>query len=121
MSFVYDRLWTHGRHYRWHPETRGGKIAFTIPVEEDGAYIIRMGFALDRDSGSVSLKVNGVDAELGGESGVADLYRPYRTLLRCIGTKKLELKKGESTITLRYEGGREEASVGIDFIWVQKL
>ncbi len=123
VSFVYDRLWTHGRHYRWHPETRGGEIAFTIPVEEDGTYLIRMGFALDRDSGSVSMRIDGVDAELGGESGVADLYRPYRTLLRCIGTKRLELKKGESAITLRYEGdkGREDASVGIDFIWVQKL
>ena len=120
-SFVYDNLWTHGRHFRWQPESVGEELTLTIPVEDAGTYIIRMCFALDKDSGTVSMKVNGSSSGFGGDSGVVDLYRPYRTLLRCIPTERLELQEGDTNLTLRYEGGKENASVGVDFVWVQKL
>jgi hypothetical protein len=44
-------------------------------------------------------------------------------MIRCMGTGGVRLSKGEHEITLRYEGGREEAapgSVGVDFIWLAR-
>ena len=122
-SYNYGCQWTDGSCWRWKPERTGDAVDFTVPVDADGAYIIRLAFAMDKDSGRISLKVDGSDAGFGGDSGVIDLYSPYRTLSRCIGTTSLTLAKGDHMVTLRYEGGGSDGSlktVGIDFIWVQK-
>jgi len=120
-DLVEGALWSGGTLYRWRPERTGEELSFSVPIEQHGEYIIRMCFAMDADSGRVSLKVDDADAKLGG--GIADLYRPYRVMSRCVGTRKLALEKGDHALTLRYEGARDEsprASVGIDFIWIQK-
>ena len=75
---------------------------------------------MDNKSGRVSMKINGKDAGFGGDGGIVDLGVPYRTLLRCHGAKRIELPEGDTNITLTYEGGPAEGSVGLDFIWVQK-
>ena len=62
--------------------------------------------------------------EFSVRGGIIDLFRPYRTLTRCYGTQSVTLDAGAHTLTLRYEGGGDDAGeqpgIGIDFIWVQK-
>lgn len=123
VSLVEGNLWAGGRLCRWTPKTIGEELVFRVPIAEDGKYIVRLGLARDPNSGAVSLRIDGAEAGFGGEAGVEDLYVPYRTMLRNAGTRLLDLKEGERSVTLRFEGGREEAldkSVGIDYIWVQK-
>ena len=119
-KFDYDNLWSGGRLWRWQPKETGDEVILTVPVKEAGNYLIRIGFAMDKKSGRVSMKVNGEDAGFGGDAGVVELGVPYRTLLRCHGTKRIELPGGATTITLKYEGGPADGTVGLDFIWVQK-
>ena len=116
-TFVEDNLWSGGRCYRWQPEQPGEELAFTVPIAEEGRYIIRFAFALDPDSGRVSAQVDGKPCGFGGKEGTVDLDRPSRTLLRCSGTAPIKLTDGEHTVTLRHAGGPQ--SIGVDFLWVQ--
>ena len=114
-------LWSAGKLCVWTPEAVGEELTFVVPVAEAGKHDLRIGFALDPQAGAVSLRVNDEDAKLSG--GVADLYVPYRTLLRNKSTRPLKLKPGDCSLTLRYEGGRDDVAdktIGIDYIWLQK-
>lgn len=120
---VPGNLWSGGKLLRWQPKAIGEELTFTVPIAKETEYNVRIAFALDADSGIVSMKVDGQDVNLGGDQGRADLYNPHRVLLRCIGPPPIELKPGERRITLRYEGGpegRTNGAIGIDFLWLQK-
>jgi len=53
---------------------------------------------------------------------VADLYRPYRTLLRRVALMPLELSAGDHTLAIELKGssnGVSHPEMGIDFFWIQ--
>lgn len=115
LKFVEDNLWTNGRHLRWFPKGNGDELVLNVPVQEAGKYSFRIGCAYDKDSGRISLKTN-------GQSGKTEnLNRPYRTMIRCPDAGVVELGKGDvAAVTVKYEDGPENGSVGLDFIWIQK-
>lgn len=115
-------LWSKGGLYRWRPEKAGEEITFALPVIRPSEYVLQMAFAHDAGSGKVSMKVDGESAGLGGGEGIVNLFDPCRTMLCCIGGKRLKLDAGDHMITLRYEGpaeGQSSGTIGIDFIWLR--
>jgi len=123
IRLAQDNLWSGGALCRWTPKAAGEELTLTIAIGESGEYTLRLGLAHDAQSGAVSMRVDGEDAGFGGEARVADLYVPYRTLCRNVATRQVKLDQGDHTLTLRFEGGREDVadkSIGIDYIWVQK-
>jgi hypothetical protein len=121
VEIVEGDLWAGGKLCLWKPEKVGEELVFQVNLEKGGKYAIRMASALTPESGAFSLRVNGEDARIGG--GSVDLYDEYRTLLREVSGATLELKPGEQTLTLRFEGGKgpaEKKTIGTDFIWLQK-
>jgi len=122
-EIVEGNLWSAGALCRWLPKDAGDELEFNLPIAETGKYIIRLGLAQDAQSGSVSMIIDGAQVPLGGAGGVADLYVPYRILLRNFGGQQVELDKGTHSLVLRFEGALREAgagSIGVDYIWVQK-
>jgi len=121
VHVVEGDLWSAGKLCVWTPQAVGEELTLVIPIAEEGKHDLRIGFAVTPQAGAVSLRVNGEDAKLDG--GVADLFVPYRTMLRNRATRSLELGQGDYALVLRYEGRRKqlaEATIGIDYIWLQK-
>lgn len=119
-----DPMWAGGKLYRWLPDAVGAELTCRVPIAEDGKYVLRPVVVLDSASGRVSLYVDGQNAQLGGEAGIADLYDAHRVLLRALDSRPIELRQGEHVITFKYEGRRAESgdnSIAIDFLWVQQL
>lgn len=116
-----DNLWTSGSLCRWKPKKQGDLLTLKFPVEQEDTYVLRLGVAVDAHSGKVCAMLDGKATALGGDvaarDGCACLYTPDRTLSRTVDVGKEPLKKGNHTITLRYEGG--EPGIGIDFLWLQ--
>ena len=119
VTLVEGNLWSGGKLARWTPKAVGEELVFTLPIAEDGAYDVRLCAAHDPQSGTVSMSIDGTNARLGGEHGIADLYVPHRTMLRNVGGRHMDLTKGDHTLTLRFEGASGK-SIGIDYVWVQK-
>ena len=105
-------LWARGGIYRWTPKQEGDSAVFTIPIAEDGRYIVRPALGLDAKSGKITMLVD--DAE----AGSWDLHDASRVMERCMDTAPRDLKKGEHRIAIRFDGG--EKNVPIDFFWIQK-
>lgn len=121
VEIVEGDLWAGGKLCLWKPDQVGDELVLHVTLEKGGKYAVRLACALTPESGAFSLRVNDEDARIGG--GVADLYDPYRTLLREISGATLDLKPGEQTLTLRFEGGKgpaENKAIGTDFVWLQK-
>ncbi len=124
LPLVQGNLWSGGRHLRWRPKGAGDQLRFTFGVEQESNYAIRVALAMDSNSGKITAQVDERDLAVSPRSriavvdGVADLYRPHRTMLRCLDLGAMKLTKGPHTITLTFKGGEKE--VGVDFIWVQK-
>ena len=119
VSFVYDNLWQGGTLMVWRPESKGETLEIPFTLEKEGNLFIRLAIARTPRSGKFSAQIDGKPLDFGGD---IDLYDPYRTLLRVASAKKVELKKGEHTITLRFEGKSEKSrgnEIGVDFVWVQ--
>ena len=123
LTFAEDNIWSGGRLLVWHPARKGDKLVLTVPVLEDGKHAIHLMPALNKNSGRISVRLDGDKAGFGGDKEIIDLFVPHRTLLRHYASKTLELSKGEHVLTLRCEGPSKRGTgntVGVDFIWVQK-
>ena len=75
---------------------------------------------MDARSPSVTFDVN---AENTVPFGPFNLYRAHDVLSRVFGSAPVALKKGEIGITLRNQTDTpaEESSVGVDFLWLQRI
>ncbi|HPO14312.1 MAG TPA: DUF2961 domain-containing protein [Candidatus Hydrogenedentes bacterium] len=118
-SLVEGNLWSAGNLYRWRPKNIGDEISFSVPIDESATYVLRLGTALDTQSGTISATVNNQPVTFRGDRTAVDLNDPYRVMLRCIELAPAKLPKGDSTLMLRFEGP-EGKSIGLDFLWLQK-
>ncbi len=123
LTYLEDNLWSGGRAMVWHPKLSGDELTLSIPVNEDGKYKIRFGAVKNNKSGTFSMELD--DETLLFENGekITDLNIPYRTLLRAISSKDVELNKRAHRLTLKYEGPSPDGNgktLGIDFLWIQK-
>ncbi len=120
VEFVYDPLWQGGTLMVWRPEKEGDTLSFTLPLEKEGSFVVKLAAARTPRSGKISVLMDGAPLDF---AGVIDLFEPDRTLLRPVESKKVELKKGDHVLTIRYEGKNpdsQENEIGLDFIWLQE-
>lgn len=117
-SEEHDPLWSAGTLLRWAPG-EGGSLRLIFPVAETGRYALRLACSLDPRSGKAAFVLDD-NAE---PVSVVDLYRPHRTLLRCIHLCDVDLEAGEHTIEVRPADAEQDVpqSIGVDFIWLQRL
>ena len=116
------RLWAGSQLLVWAPQKQGQRLEFKIPVDSAGKKQINVALAMTPKAGEVGFYLNGKPLQVANRSEVADLYRPYRTLLRRVALMPLELAAGDHTLTLEFKGSSNGASnpeIGIDFFWVQ--
>lgn len=116
------RLWGGGRLLVWTPRKSDETVEFRIPIESAGKKQINIAMAMTPQSGEVAFRLDGKPMPLASRADSADLYRPYRTLLRRVALMPGELAEGEHTLTIELKGTPESVSdpeIGIDFIWVQ--
>ena len=115
-----DNMWSGGQCMRWIPKRAGEELKFTLPVAEDGTYLVRFVLAMDARSPSVTFDVN---AESTVPCGPFNLYRAHDVLSRAFASAPVSLKKGEVDITLRSQAdaSTEKPSVGVDFLWLQRI
>ncbi|RKX41084.1 MAG: hypothetical protein DRP64_11760 [Verrucomicrobia bacterium] len=115
--FVRHNVWSGGQCMRWTPKREGEDLNFVLPVAEDGTYVVRFVFAMDARSPSVTFDVNAVPC------GPFNLYRAHDLLSRAFGSAPVALKKGEVGITLHHRADTpaERPSVGVDFLWLQRV
>jgi D-arabinan exo alpha-(1,3)/(1,5)-arabinofuranosidase (non-reducing end) len=117
------RLWAGGQQLVWTPKKNGDRVEFKIPIDSAGKKQINVAMALTPQSGAVAFHLDGKPLQLSNRSDAADLYRPYRTLLRRIALMPVELSAGDHTLTLELKGSNDHVSnpkIGVDFFWVQK-
>ncbi len=119
-QFEENAMYSAGKLYRWQPEKAGDELEFAVVLDATAEYNVSLVFAEDVRSGKVSARMDGEPFGFGGSGGVADLFTPYRVMLRAIGGAPVKLTEGHHILTLRYEGGEPGAGVGIDFLWFQK-
>ena len=122
--FLKGRLWAEGKLLVWTPKKQGESKDFVLTVDTQGKYRIYITAALTSRSGNFSVLLNGKPLLQRGQEEPIDLYRPYRTLLRNFAMSDISLSPGKHTLSLVFEGARDELSepeIGIDFIWIQTL
>jgi hypothetical protein len=123
VEIVTGNLWADSRLLVWHASEKGARLVLRVPVLEDGRYAIKLGLAMNGQSGQISVALDGKDIGFGQESGVIDLHVPHRVLLRQHDSDTIELTKGEHTLTIRFEGPSPKGrgnTVGINYIGVQR-
>lgn len=121
-SMVTGGIWAGGRMLMWNPARAGEEIAFSLPVAENGRYLIHLTTARTDRSGRVSVRLDGNRIGFGGDEGI-DLRQAYRVVSRDVVSDAVELDKGQHELVLRFKGpavGNSAGEVGIDFFWVQK-
>jgi hypothetical protein len=118
-------LYAGGRLERWRPTGPGDRWTLSIPIQEEGEYRIHFVASLDRAAAPVQVLWDGEPTAVGAiESGIVDLHRPHRVLLRNFTLPTRSLAAGEHTLEFRYEGRSDEArrpEIGLDFVWVQTV
>lgn len=117
-----ENLWAEGELFVWNPKDQGETIEIPIEIDEEGTYAIWLTAAHIQNSGEISIRINDREAGFGGSDDLVDLNNDDRKLLRNYRSEDLTLEPGNHMINLRYEGNsnREQADVGLDFVWVQK-
>lgn len=116
-------LWAGAKLLVWTPEDVGDRKSFKINIDTAGNKQINVAFAMTPRSGKVAFYLDGEPLLVSNRSETADLYRPYRTLLRRVALMPSELTEGDHTLTLEWKGADDEVDkpeVGIDFFWVQR-
>lgn len=116
------RLWAGGQLLVWAPSKNGARTEFKIPIDAAGRKQINVAMAMTPKSGQVAFLLDGKPLPLENRSAVADLYRPYRTLLRRVALMPTDLTVGDHTLTLELKassGGVSNPEIGIDFFWIQ--
>ncbi|TWT92012.1 Glycosyl hydrolases family 43 [Botrimarina colliarenosi] len=110
-------LWSEGKLFVWSPDTEGETLTLKLPVNHEGTYEVRLGMAIDPDSGVVSATLDGKPFGFGGKSEAMPLHSDRRTMLRASESEAIKLTQGDHELVLRYEGGAPR--VGVDFVWLQ--
>ncbi len=116
-------LWAGAKLLVWTPRDTGDRKNFKINIDSAGKKQINVAFAMTPQSGQVAFYLDGDPLLVSNGSETADLYRPYRTLLRRVALTPTELTAGDHTLTLEWKGASDDVDkpeVGIDFFWVQR-
>ncbi len=115
-------VWSHGKLMAWRPQADGETLRLKLPVKKAGKYEVRIGLGFDGRSGAVRATLDGepFGFGVGADREEVDLYEGRRTMLRASESQQLELSEGEHVIELMFDDkGREDARLGVDFIWLQ--
>lgn len=116
-------IWAGGRLLVWTPQEKGERRSFKIPIAASGKKQIHVAFAMTPRSGRVALYLDDQPLPFGNGAVSIDLRDPYRTLLRSIDTRPVELRSGDHVLAVEFLGALESASkpqIGVDFIWAQE-
>jgi hypothetical protein len=100
----------------------GDELTLKLPAKRQGKYNLNITVARTPDSGKFSASVGDNSVAFRGFGKIVDLYEPSRVLARVINAEA-RLRKGDNTLTLRYEGAREKGArgvIGIDYIWLRR-
>ena len=116
-------LWAGSRLVAWRPQRERDELALRIPVAEDGNHAIKLGLALNEQSGRVSVALDGKPIAFEGQSEAIDLCVPHRVLLRQHGSDTVTLTKGEHELILRFAGPGPDGGgnlVGVNYVGIQR-
>jgi hypothetical protein len=115
-------MWSDGRILTWMPQGKGSLKEFAFEITEKGTYRVYVTAGMNPSSGRICFRVDGKEALMPGGERTADLYRPFRTLLRNFRLDDREFSPGVHHLSLVFEGALpeiKEPQVNIDFIWIQ--
>ncbi|MBD3414964.1 MAG: DUF2961 domain-containing protein [Candidatus Aminicenantes bacterium] len=118
------RIWSQGSVLTWKPEGTGSSKKFEFLIEDKGIYRISVAAGLTPHSGKIRFEIDQQKTLISGNKETADLYRPFRILLRNIRLKDMELSSGLHCLSTVFQGASNEIlkpEVNIDFIWIQKI
>jgi len=111
-----------GKALWWENQGADDTLEIKLDVEERGDFRIGLTALLTPDSDHAKVLLGGEPIYTDGRA--IDLHTPHLTILRNRrGNRKFTLEQGVHTLTVKAcdaEGNPSEASVGIDFIWLQK-
>lgn len=107
-------IWAGGKILVW----RGTTLSLTLPVREEGEYVIVFTARKKSGDGSFESEINGQKLQF-GEKTVLDLSAPYGTLARNLVAAPVKLTAGEQILTLINKSDTEKP-IGIDFIWIMR-
>ncbi|MDP8242905.1 MAG: DUF2961 domain-containing protein [Candidatus Hinthialibacter antarcticus] len=112
-----DNLFSNGSCWVWQPKAIGETVELKLSLQEAGKYGLRMTCAHTENSGTFSILFNGEDID-----EIVELNVAHRKYLRNRFLPEFELKAGEQTLVLKYEGAPDGAAgeIGVDFVWLQK-
>ncbi len=107
-------IWAGGKILVW----KGATLSFTLPIKEEGEYVVVFTARRTPGAGSFESEINGQKLNF-GEKNLIELSVPYGTLARNFVAAPVTLTAGEQTLTLinKSEAGKP---IGIDFIWIIK-
>ncbi len=107
-------IWAGGKILVW----KGASISFTLPVTEEGEYVIVFTARRAPGAGSFESEINGQKLNFGEET-LIELSVPYRTLARNFVAAPVTLTAGEQILTLINKSDPQKP-IGIDFIWIMR-
>jgi hypothetical protein len=116
-------LWAGGRLFVWAPQRPGETKVLRFPVSAAGKTTVHITAALTPLSGRFAAWIDGRPAAPGAKPLAADLFDPFRTLLRTYSFEAEDLAPGPHTLVLEFTGADQRVArpeIGLDFIWVQK-
>jgi hypothetical protein len=122
MKPVEGNLYARSKMLQWEPAAKGEELVLTVPVAETARYTLHLAAALNGESGTISVHLDGKSI-MGGDAGVIDLCAPARRMSREFSTGSIDLPKGDLKLTIRYEGPSLKCggkSVGLDYLRVQR-
>lgn len=116
---IEGNLWAGGKLFFWQPQD-GEDLMLGLNVSETRSYVVHITAALTPDSGRFYATIDGKLVGLGDKDTPIDLNVPYRTLLRNFSSGKIELEKGNHTLTIHNADKKPKGGLGLDFVWTQK-
>lgn len=116
---ITGNLWAGGKLFVWKPSAKE-VLKLGIHAPETRNYVIHITAALTPQAGRFYATVDDKPVGLGEQDKPIDLRVPYRTLLRDFASKRMELEKGDHTLTIHDASEAAGADLGLDFVWLQK-
>jgi hypothetical protein len=117
-------LYAGGRVAVWRPARPGDALRLRVPVARAGPYLVHFVVRLDGSGGTVRVRWDGQPARLESGDSTLSTYLEYRTVLRDVVLRPLQLAAGPHTLQLVFDGAPPDAgrpAIGIDFVWVQEI
>ncbi len=105
-------IWAGGKILVW----KGSNISFSLPIKEEGEYVVVFTARRSPDAGSFESEIDGQKLKFGRKT-LVELSVPNRTLARNFIAAPIKLTAGQKILTLVNKSD-PGTPIGIDFIWI---